>query len=58
MKECHIDCEMNVCVLEEQQDVIRELSVMRRHLKSEQKRLEGQLLQSDREDTQTPLKNR
>ncbi|XP_060755842.1 centrosome and spindle pole associated protein 1 [Neoarius graeffei] len=43
---------------EEQQDVIRELSVMRRHLKSEQKRLEGQLLQSDREDTQTPLKNR
>ncbi|KAB5533184.1 hypothetical protein PHYPO_G00128900 [Pangasianodon hypophthalmus] len=43
---------------EEQQGVIRELSVLRRHLRSEQKRLEGQLLQSDREDTQTPLKNR
>lgn len=55
MKEPHIDC---VCVLEEKEGVIRELSVLRRHLRSEQKRLEGQLLQSDREDTQTPLKNR
>ncbi|XP_047664600.1 centrosome and spindle pole-associated protein 1 isoform X2 [Tachysurus fulvidraco] len=43
---------------EEQQDVIRKLSFMRRHLRSEQKRLEGQLQHSDREDTQTPLKNR
>ncbi|KAF5903566.1 centrosome and spindle pole-associated protein 1 isoform X2 [Clarias magur] len=43
---------------EDQQDVIRELSVLRRHLRSEQKRLKGQLLQSDREGSQTPLKNR
>ncbi|KAG7317648.1 hypothetical protein KOW79_018683 [Hemibagrus wyckioides] len=43
---------------EERQDVIRKLSFMRRHLRSEQKRLEGQLEHSDREDTQTPLKNR
>lgn len=43
---------------EEQQDVIKKLSFMRRHLRNEQQRLEGQLLQSDREDTQTPVKNR
>lgn len=43
---------------EEQQGVISELSVLRRHLKSEQRRLEGQLLQSDREDTQSPMKSR
>ncbi|TSK98393.1 Centrosome and spindle pole-associated protein 1 [Bagarius yarrelli] len=43
---------------EEQQDVIKKLSFMRRHLRNEQQRLEGQLLQSDREDTQTPGKNR
>ncbi|KAI5617158.1 centrosome and spindle pole-associated protein 1 isoform X1 [Silurus asotus] len=43
---------------EEQKGVIRELSVLRRHLRSEQKRLEGQLLHSDREETPTPLKNR
>ncbi|KAK3515673.1 hypothetical protein QTP70_026456 [Hemibagrus guttatus] len=43
---------------EERQDVIRKLSFMRQHLRSEQKRLERQLQQSDREDTQTPLKSR
>ncbi|KAK3541491.1 hypothetical protein QTP86_027252, partial [Hemibagrus guttatus] len=43
---------------EERQDVIRKLSFMRQHLRSEQKRLERQLQQSDREDTQTLLKSR
>ncbi|XP_036414474.1 centrosome and spindle pole-associated protein 1 isoform X2 [Colossoma macropomum] len=43
---------------EEQQGVISELSVLRRRLRSEQRRLEGQLLQSDREDTQSPMKSR
>ncbi|KAL7840815.1 hypothetical protein AOLI_G00261380 [Acnodon oligacanthus] len=43
---------------EEQQGVISELSVLRRRLRSEQRRLEGHLLQSDREDTQTPIKSR
>uniref|UniRef100_A0A3B4CQ59 Centrosome and spindle pole-associated protein 1 C-terminal domain-containing protein n=1 Tax=Pygocentrus nattereri TaxID=42514 RepID=A0A3B4CQ59_PYGNA len=43
---------------EEQQGVISELSVLRRRLRSEQRRLEGHLLQSDREDTQSPIKTR
>ncbi|XP_062841629.1 centrosome and spindle pole-associated protein 1 isoform X3 [Trichomycterus rosablanca] len=43
---------------EDQQGVISELSLLRRRLRSEQRRLEGQLEESDREDTQTPLKNR
>ncbi|KAG9283287.1 centrosome and spindle pole-associated protein 1 [Astyanax mexicanus] len=43
---------------EEQQGVISELSVLRRRLRSEQRRLEEQLLQSDREDTQSPMKIR
>ncbi|KAL6462873.1 hypothetical protein MHYP_G00292950 [Metynnis hypsauchen] len=43
---------------EEQQGVISELSVLRRRLRSEQRRLEGHLLQSDREDTQSPIKSR
>ncbi|XP_053343413.1 centrosome and spindle pole-associated protein 1-like [Clarias gariepinus] len=43
---------------EDQQNVIGRLSVLRRHLRNEQKHLKVQLLQSDREDSQTPLKNR
>ncbi|KAI4896162.1 hypothetical protein NFI96_032379 [Prochilodus magdalenae] len=43
---------------EEQQGVFSELSVLRRVLRREERRLQGQLLQSDREDTQSPMKNR
>ncbi|XP_066534202.1 centrosome and spindle pole-associated protein 1 isoform X2 [Hoplias malabaricus] len=43
---------------EEQQGVINELSVLRKRLRSEQRRLEGQLLQSEREDMQSPLNSR
>ncbi|KAK1806339.1 hypothetical protein P4O66_004778 [Electrophorus voltai] len=40
---------------EERQGVISELSALRRRLRSEQRRLEGQLLQPNREDTPGPL---
>nr|XP_014014977.1 unnamed protein product [Salmo salar] len=43
---------------DQQQGVISELSTLRRQLRSEQRRLEGQLLQSDREETDTPLYTR
>ncbi|KAM4605914.1 centrosome and spindle pole-associated protein 1 [Polymixia lowei] len=40
---------------EDQQGVIYELSALRRHLRSEQRRLAGQLVQTHREETDTPL---
>ncbi|XP_038828632.1 centrosome and spindle pole-associated protein 1-like [Salvelinus namaycush] len=43
---------------DQQQGVISELSTLRRQLRSEQRRLEGQLLQSDREETDTPISTR
>ncbi|KAK6293132.1 hypothetical protein J4Q44_G00366330 [Coregonus suidteri] len=43
---------------DQQQGVISELSTLRRQLQSEQRRLEGQLLQSNREETDTPLYTR
>ncbi|XP_051543103.1 LOW QUALITY PROTEIN: centrosome and spindle pole-associated protein 1-like [Myxocyprinus asiaticus] len=41
-------------VTEEKQTVIRELSALRRQLRSEQRRLEGQLLQSSRHGSPSP----
>ncbi|KAL1006480.1 hypothetical protein UPYG_G00072910 [Umbra pygmaea] len=43
---------------DKQQGVISELSSLRRKLRSEQRLLEGQLLQRDREDPDTPLPSR
>uniref|UniRef100_W5MAP9 Centrosome and spindle pole associated protein 1 n=1 Tax=Lepisosteus oculatus TaxID=7918 RepID=W5MAP9_LEPOC len=43
---------------EDQQGVISELSVLRKQLRSEQRRLEGQLLHLDHEDLDTPLSGR
>ncbi|XP_071270573.1 centrosome and spindle pole-associated protein 1 [Salvelinus alpinus] len=43
---------------DQQQGVISELSTLRRQLRSEQRRLEGQLLQSDREEIDTAISTR
>ncbi|XP_028971982.2 centrosome and spindle pole-associated protein 1 isoform X2 [Esox lucius] len=43
---------------ERPEGVIRGLSTLRRRLRSEQRRLEGQLLQRDRKDKDTPLPDR
>ncbi|XP_036933606.1 centrosome and spindle pole associated protein 1-like isoform X2 [Acanthopagrus latus] len=42
----------------DQRDVFSELSALRRHLRSEQKRLEGHLQQDDWEDLDSPLSDR
>lgn len=50
---------VSVCLfLGDQRDVFSELSALRRHLRSEQKRLEGHLQQDDWEDMDSPLSDR
>lgn len=47
-----------VSVPEDQRGVISELSELRRQLRSEQKRLEVQLLQSEWEELDSPMSDR
>lgn len=47
-----------VCFSGDQRDVFSELSVLRRQLRSEQKRLEGRLHQGDWEELDSPLNDR
>lgn len=49
---------MCVCVLGDRCDLFSELSALRRQLRNEQKRLEGDLQQADWEDLDSPLNNR
>lgn len=49
---------LTVCVLGDRCDLFSELSALRRQLRNEQKRLEGDLQQADWEDLESPLNNR
>ena len=46
------------CLPEDQRGVISELSALRRQLRSEQKRLEGQLMRSEWEELESPMSDR